>query len=181
MNCDEYENRILADPGMQWSAEENAAAEKHLAGCASCQALVRQWQRLDAALTLKVKGPRLSADFNQRLANRIKAETTVLTETQKAERKRQMQREFVIGLAQLNHRRWSPDGWLAGLSYALPAALAGWFAWRLLPHLASFLDPALPNGVGQNVLFALTAGLVFLAIGLAAAFPQRVRNLWPAS
>jgi hypothetical protein len=59
-------------------------------------------------------------------------------------------------------------------------ALAGWFAWQLLPRLASGLKPSLLNGSGQSVLFALVAAVVFLAIGLAAAFPQRVRRLWPA-
>lgn len=180
MNCDEYENRILADPGRQLAVEENAAAEEHLAACASCQALARQFQQLDATLTIKMKAPALSADFNRRLAKRIQAGTAVLTEAQRAERKRQLQMEFATGLEQLNHRAWSPDGLLAGLSYGLPMALAGWFAWQLLPRLARYVDPSLLNGSGQSLRFALVAAVCFLAIGLAAAFPQRVRNFWPA-
>jgi hypothetical protein len=181
MNCDEYENRILADPESPLSADETAAAQNHLIACPRCQTLARQFQQLDAALTLKVKAPALPVDFSQRLAKRIQAETRVLSEAQRADRKRQMQMEFATGLAQLNHRAWSPQGLLAGLNYALPVALAGWFAWQLLPRLASGLKPSLLNGSGQSVLFALVAAVVFLAIGLAAAFPQRVRRLWSAS
>lgn len=181
MTCDEFENRILADRENQLSADERAAAEKHLAACACCQTLARQFQQLDAALTIKMKAPGLSADFNQRLAKRIQAEPILLSEAQRAERKRQMQMEFATGLAQLNRHAWSPDGLLAGLGYVLPVALAGWFAWQLLPRLASSLNPSYLSAGGQNVLFALVAAVVFLAIGLAAAFPQRARNLWPAS
>ena len=139
MNCDEFENRILADPENQLSAAERSAAEKHLATCAVCRTFARQLQQLEAALTSKVKAPGLSADFSQRLAKRIQAGTLVLSEAQRAERKRQMQIEFATGQAQLSRRAWSRDGLLAGLSYALPVALAGWLAWQLLPRLANSL------------------------------------------
>jgi len=181
MTCDEFEKRILTDPENQLAACERAAAEEHLAACASCQALARQFQQLDAALTIQVKAPALSANFDQRLAKRIQAGTVVLSEAQRAERKRQLQVEFAHGLAQLNRHAWLPDGLLAGLGYALPVALAGWFAWQLLPRLAGFLNPSFLSRDNQNVLFALVAAVVFLAVGLIAAFPQRVRSLWPAS
>ncbi len=179
MNCDEYENRILADPERPISAEESAAAEKHLAVCTACQARVRQFQQLDATLMIKLRAPVLSADFNQRLAKRIQTEVKVLSAAERAERKRQLQLEFATGLAQLHHRPWSQAGLVAGLSYALPLAMAGWFAWLLLPRLVSTLAPALVPGLAWNILFASVAAMVFLAIGLAAAFPRRVRNLWP--
>jgi len=181
MTCDEFENRILANPENPLPADERATAEKHLAVCANCQTLVRQLQQLDAALTIKIKVPQLPADFDQRLAKRIQAGTRVFSEAERTERKRQMQLEFANGLVQLNRRLWSPEGWLAGLSFTLTVALAGWLVGLLLPRLINYLNPSLLNGVGQGALFALVAALVFLAMGLAAAFPQRVRNLWPAS
>ena len=180
MTCDEFENRILADPENRFPADERAAAEKHLAACASCQTLARQLRQLDAALTINVRVSGLSANFNQRLAKRIQAETKVLSEAERAERKRQLQLEFAHGLAHLDRRVWWPEGLLAGLSYTLPVALVGWSAWQFLPRLTGFLSPSFLGGGGQNVLFALVAALVFLAMGLATAFPQRVRSLWPA-
>jgi anti-sigma factor RsiW len=180
MNCDEYENRILADLGSALSVEESVAAQNHLIACTHCQTLARQFQQLDAALTNNLRVSGVSADFNQQLAKRIQAHTKVLTEAQRMERKRQLQLEFTTGLVHLNRRVWSPEGLLAGLSYPLPVALLGWLAWQFLPRWTSFLNPSFLGGGGQNILFALVAALVFLAMGLAAAFPQRVRSLWPA-
>ena len=181
MTCDEFENRILAGQENELPADQRAAVEKHLAGCASCQTFARQLQRLDAALTIKLKAPELSATFKQRLAKRIQAGPAVLPQAQRAERKRQLLAEYETGLVKLG-RRTLPQGMLLeGLRYAVPVALAGWLAWQLMPGLAQLLAARGLSGSGQNLLLASAAALLFLAIGLTATFPRRFRQFWPAN
>jgi anti-sigma factor RsiW len=180
MTCDEYESRFLAGPEDQLPADERAAGEKHLTTCAACQTLVRQLQQLDAALTLKVKAPALSAGFNERLSERIQAEPAVLPQAQRAERKRQLQAEYEAGLAKLGRYALPPGRLLEGLRYAVPVALAGWLAWQFMPGLAQLLAECGLSSPSQNLLLASAAAVVFVAIGLAAAFPRRLRQLLPA-
>lgn len=178
MTCDEFENRFLARQENQVSADERAAGEKHLAACAACQALARHLQQLDAALTIKVKAPALSGDFNQRLSKRIQAETTVLSETQRAERKGQLQAEYDAGLEQLRRTSLRLTGLLEGPRYVVLAALAGGFVWQFRPGLTNLLAAQGLSSSGQTLLLATAAGVVFLAIGLTTAFPRPFRQLW---
>ena len=178
MTCDEFENRFLAGQENQLSAHERAAGEKHLADCAACQTLARQLQQLDAALTIKVKAPVMSADFNRQLAKRIQSETTVLSETQRAERKDQLQAEYEAGLEQLRRTSLRLTGLPDGPRYVVLAALAGGFVWQFRPGLTNLLAAQGLSSSGQTLLLASAAGVVFLAIGLTAAFPRPFRQLW---
>lgn len=178
MTCDQFENQFLADPEYPLSASERAAGESHLAGCAACQTLARQLQQLDAALTSKVKAPAISADFNQRLARRIQAEVTILSEAQRSERKRQLQAEYEAGLQQFRHARLRLTDLLDGLPHVVFAVLAGWLAWKFSPGLINLLSAQALVGFNQNLLLAAAAGVVFLATGLTAAFPRLFRQFW---
>jgi len=181
MTCDEFENRFLACQENQLSADERAAGEKHLASCAACQALARQLQQLDVALTIRVQAPALSADFNARLSKRIQAGTTVLSEAQRAERKRQLQAEYEAGREELRRTSLRLTGLLEGLRYVALAALAGGLVWQFRPELLNLLAAQGLSGAGQTLWLATAAGAVFLAIGLIAAFPRTSRQLWSLS
>jgi anti-sigma factor RsiW len=181
MTCDEFENRFLAGQENELSAHERAALEKHLTDCAACRTLARQLQRLDAALTIKIKAPELSANFQQRLAARIQAGPAVLPQAQREERKRQLLAEYEAGLAKLGRRPLPPGVLLEGLRYAFPVALAGWLAWQFMPGLVPLLASRGLSGSGQNLLLASAAALLFLAIGLAATYQRKFQQLWFAN
>ena len=178
MTCDQFENQFLADPEAQLSPSERAAGESHRAGCAACQTLARQLQQLDAALTIKVKAPAVSSDFNQRLARRIQIESPMLSEAQLSERKRQLQAEYETGLQQFRHAPLRLTHLLDALPHVVFAALAGWLAWKFSPGMINLLAAQGLAGFSQNLLLAAVAGGVFLATGLAAAFSRPFRQLW---
>lgn len=178
MTCDEFENQFLAGPENLLSADQLTAGERHLADCAACRTLARQLQQLDAALTNSVKRPTLSADFNQRLTRRIQAAASVLSEAERAERKRQLQAEYEAGLTQFRRASLRLSDLLDGLPYLALAALAGWLIWQFLPGLMNLLAAQGLTGFSQNLVLATVAGVMFLAVGLAAAFPRSFRQLW---
>jgi|WetSurMetagenome_2_1015567.scaffolds.fasta_scaffold791062_1 anti-sigma factor RsiW len=180
MACEEFENRLLDYQENHLSAGERTAVERHLANCAKCQALVRQLQHLDAALLRTVKVPTLRADFSARLQQRIQAGTVVLSKAQIAERKRRMQAEYEAGLAQICRWPLRFASLLGYLRLAVLSALAVGLAWQFMPRLVTlFVGPVLDE-LGGNPLLAAAAGLVFLALCVAAAFPRQLRRLWPA-
>ena len=181
MTCDEFENRFLACPENELSADQRAAGEKHLADCSACQTLARQLQQLDLALTLKVQAPVLHADFNHRLAKRIQAEMTVLPEAQRLERKRQLEAEYEAGLDQLRRTSLRLTGSQEGLRYVGLAALVGVIVWQFTPRVLNLLAAQGLSSANQTLMLAATAGAVFLAIGLTVAFRQTPRRHWSLS
>jgi anti-sigma factor RsiW len=180
MACEEFENRLLDYQENHLPAGERETVEKHLAGCAECQAFVRQLQQLDAALLHTVKVPTLRADFSARLHQRIRAGTVMMSETRIAERKRQLQAEYEAGLAQIERWPLRLASLLGYLRLATLIVLAIGLARQFMPQLANrFVGPALDE-LGGNPLLAAATGLIFLALCVAAAFPRQLRKLWPA-
>ena len=180
MNCETIENRMLDYLEQKLAAGERAMIESHLAACPACRALTRQLERLDSALLRTVKAPVLSAGFDDRLRQRLQAEAKVLSETERAERKRQFQAEFDAGLAQLRRHVASLAELPGFLGWTLAIALAGWLVMICVPEvLGAFSSKAVGNA-SQQYLFATVACVVFLTVGLAAAFPQKLRRLWAA-
>jgi anti-sigma factor RsiW len=177
MSCQEIESLILDYQENQLTPARWQAVETHLAGCAGCQAFARHLQQLDAALSRGVKVPALSADFDRRLWERIQSAPAALSEAQRAERKRQLQAEFDAGMAQLVRGSFAWHSFLRHLTLPLLAAVAGCLAWWLTPQLAALLKGSGPGGLGQNLLAWLVASAVFLAIGLAGAFPRPWKTL----
>ena len=181
MNCEALENRILDYLDHQLASDTRAEIEGHLVACAACRALVRRFERLDAALAASVKPPALSAGFDQRLRQQLETETNALSEAERAERKRQLQADFEAGLLQLR-RHAAPLANLPGvLGWACLIALAGWLTVLCLPAAARVLPGAAAGGLGEQYLFAAVGGVVFLAVGLIAAFPRKFQNLWAAA
>jgi anti-sigma factor RsiW len=177
MACEEFENLISDYLENQLLPADRARVAAHLAGCTDCRAFVRQLEQLDLALLRTVKAPALSATFKARLQQRIQIETAVLSEAQRAERKRQLQAEYETALARLNRFPPPPRKLPEGLGYAGLIALAGLLAWLLLPRLANLLARPALNGINQSLLLSWVASAIFVAIGLATAFPRCVRRI----
>lgn len=179
MPCEEFENRISDYLENQLPAADRARVAAHLADCANCRAFARQLEQLDAQLSRTVKAPTLPASFKTRLQERIQT-TVVLSEAQRAERKRQLQAEYEAGLARLNRFSLPPRKLLEGLGYAGVIALASGLAWLFLPHLANLLAGPRLSSSNQSLLLSLVASAFFVALGLAEAFPRRMRRIWSA-
>lgn len=177
MACEQFENRILDFLENQLPLTERASVEAHLAGCTECQAFARQLEQLDAALLRRVKTPKLSENFNHKLSSRIQAEVIVLSRTELAERKRQLQAEYEAGLAKLGWRLPNFTRLLNNLSYAFLVIAAACVVWQFTPALAGLLNRQGIVGFEQSLLLSLLTSAVFVAIGLTAAFPRQFRRL----
>jgi anti-sigma factor RsiW len=175
MLCEEIENRILDYQENQLSAAQRAEVESHLAGCAVCRAFARQLQQLDATLSASVKIPALSADFDRRLRQRIQAAPAVLSEAQRAERKRQLQAEFEAGMSRIVRGSFAWDSLLKHLTWPALVAVAGWLAWCFAAQWTVHLHAQSLAGLDPKLIPWLAASAVFLAVGLAQAFPRAWR------
>ena len=181
MACEEFENEISDYLENQLLPADRSRVAAHLAGCAGCRAFARRLEQLDAELLRAVPVPALSATFKTGLQQRLQNETVAWTAVQCAERKRRLLAEYEAGLARLN--RFSlppPRKLLEGLGYAGLIALVGGLTWLFLPRLENLLAGPAAGGGGQSLLLSLLASAIFVAIGLAAAFPRQVRKLWLA-
>jgi len=179
MLCQEIERKILDYQENQLSPAERQAVESHLADCAHCQVFDHGLRELDAALARDVKFPAFSPDFDRRLRERIQAAPPVLSETERAERKRQLQAEFDAGMVRLARAEFALHRLLNHLSRPLLLALTGCLVWRLTPPLMILLGTAGLSDRGQNLLSWVLMSAVFLAVGLAEAFPRRWKSFGP--
>jgi anti-sigma factor RsiW len=176
MNCDEIESRILDYQEHRLSAGERAAVERHLASCTSCCAFARQLEQLDAALTQKVKTPALPPDFQARLHERIQSETIVLSEAQRAERKRQLQAEYEAFQTRLGRDHLDLPTFVGALRRVLPVGAAGCLVWWLMPELTAFLAQPQFGAWGQSPAVSLGILTLLLLAGVMAAFPREFRR-----
>ena len=175
MPCEEFDNRILEFLENQLPPAERATVETHLAGCARCRMLARQLQQIDAALTQGIKLPMLPRSFTARLQQRIQTEATLLSETHRADRKRQMQAEFEAELARLRRQLISSVNPINTLGYAVLVALAGWLILRLMSIWTNLVAQPDYDRFGQNLLPAGIISAVFLLIGLSVAFHEELK------
>lgn len=177
MACKQFENRILAYLENQLPPADRAQITAHLEGCADCRAFARQLEHLDAQLTRALKVPTLPPSFNARLRQRIQT-TTVLSDAEIAERKRQLQAEYEAGLARIKMFPLSTRRVLPGFAYVTVFAFIGWLGWRFFPQLVNLLASLFPARPSHNLIAFLTASVIFVALGLAASvFPRRLRRV----
>jgi hypothetical protein len=177
MSCEEIENKILESQENQLSLAQRVEVETHLAGCAGCRIFARQLRQLDAALSASVKVPALSAEFDRRLQERIRVAPAALSEAQRAERERQLQAEFEAGQARIERGLFALDSLLKHLAWPALAILAGWLTWHFTVPLTVHLNAQSLGGLDPNLLPWLAASTVFLAAGLAEAFPREWKFL----
>jgi anti-sigma factor RsiW len=172
MLCEELQPRILDYQENQLPLGQRKEVEAHLAVCAGCQKFARDLQRLDVAFFAKVKPPVLSADFDRRLEARIRAAPTPFSAAQQAQRKRQLLADFEAGMARIDRGSLALDSLLRALTSPALATAAGWLAWRLAPQFSGYLDFDRSGALGSGLLPCLAAITVFVAAGLAEAFPR---------
>jgi hypothetical protein len=175
MTCEDFENQFLGSDHLE-SATGHDALAKHLAGCERCRAFARRTQQLDLGLTRFLKTPALSAAFETRLQQRIKA-VPIMSEAEKAERKRQLQAEYEAGLARLKWFLLPPGKWLDSLGYAAVVVLTGRLLWLFMPRFSELIADAVSGGTPESLLLLLAVSAVFLFLGLLAAFPGRLWRL----
>lgn len=178
MSCESFEPLLPDFVAKQLPAAEQSRVEKHLAGCAECRALAQQLEQLDAQLARAIKPPRLSPTFQTKLRQRIQA-TPVLTPEEIAARKLQLQAEYEAGLRRLSLVSLPPRHLLQSFVYVLALALVGWLTWRFLPQITEAIVKSGLNLPGQELLPLVLVSLLFVVIGLLAAFPQRSLRLRP--
>jgi anti-sigma factor RsiW len=94
---------------------EVAAFQAHLADCVQCQAMLGEFQQLDASLQAAVPGMQLDEGFDAR----IFAQLDAIDETQRAAARAQAEREFQANLHNLT------KGWRRALAFAVPGIIGG--------------------------------------------------------
>jgi len=100
MQC-EREIEVLELLDGQLPDAARSAVQAHLAACPRCAALAREWTALDRALARHIQPPALSAAFDARLRERIRAERALLTEDQRARRRREIEAQYQAELARM--------------------------------------------------------------------------------
>jgi anti-sigma factor RsiW len=181
MTCQQFQRRIFDCLDNQLSSAERPAVAAHLAGCADCAAWAQQLSRLDAALTRVVQIPALGPDFCARVSQRIQTEGLLLSENERAERRRELRTEFETRLIELRRASFRSVSLMESLGWVV---LAAWAVWLLSTVGLAWIKPMVEPGPGSfpgTLLPLLTASGVFVLIGLSAAFPRQFTRLWAES
>lgn len=168
MSCEEIESQILDYQEDQLPFAQRDKVAAHLAACVHCRTFFQQLRQLDSALTAEIKAPKLSAAFDQRLRERIQIESSVLSEAQREERKRQLQSEFESGLAQIRRSSFAAHTLLSYLTQPILGIVAGWIVWQLAFLAVTHLKLDI---FYSTLLPWLFASVAFLLANLNKAFP----------
>jgi anti-sigma factor RsiW len=175
MSCEEIENKILDYQEHQLSDAQRKVVEIHLAGCAGCRTFAEQLQRLDAAFSARMIIPALSTKFKRRLQDRIQRMPAVLSEAERAERKRHLQDEFETGLARIRSGSFAPGSVLKHLFWPAFACAAAWLVWCFASQMTTHLNTRNLGGLNPDILRWLAASAVFLAIALAGPIQKHLK------
>ncbi len=174
----EHEERLLQYLDGQLPAAEARALEAHLARCAECQTLCRQWQQIESPLVRVLGRPRLSPDFNARLRRRVLAESEAGA-TAGGRRESQdstSQPRPAWSGARLYHSWPLWFRLLDGFGCVAAAAMGGYYLFRLaLP----WLPASSPEGVAflNSPAFALALAAAAAALLVGANLGARNRLL----
>lgn len=177
MLCEAIENRILDYQENNLAPVQREEVEAHLAGCADCRRFAAELQLLDAALAADIKVPELTANFGERLHERIAPQPSAWSEARRAERRRQLEAEYEIGEAQLLRGAFSLASLLNQLALAALVTVGGLLAWFLTSQWATHPQAQTSGGLPANLLPLAAVSLVFIIAGLAEMFPRRFRLL----
>jgi anti-sigma factor RsiW len=177
MLCEEIENQILEYVEGSLPAAQHEEVEAHLVHCADCRAFATHLKDLDTALSASIRIPDLSSNFDQRLEERICGEPGLLTESERAERKRMLEAEFEAGMTRIRRTPFTLDDLLGTLVWPLVAVVAGWLAWEVTPYLAPHASAQQFAGLTPGMLPWLAASAVFLVIAVIETFAQRWKSL----
>jgi|YNPNPStandDraft_1061719.scaffolds.fasta_scaffold01959_3 anti-sigma factor RsiW len=137
MRCAEFEPWLLEHAEGSLPEEKRPLLIAHLAECAQCRQTLADLQSLDHTLSREIRKPQLSADFNERLWQRIRVETGGAAPTQlPLERVSKVRAEYEAGLRALRRGKILAAGLIDALGLGL---LVGGFAYALYKHLPEFL------------------------------------------
>ena len=180
MACNTFEFQVAEYVENALPPADRAQVEAHLATCPACRQFARELRELDAAFTAQVRVPQLATDFAAQLQQRLQAQPVLLTEAQKAERKRQYQAEYEAGMAELKKH---PFNWLvAGLNslqYVAIAAgvtLLAWLFWQFTPVVIDTYQAYFVNKPAQAFGYSLGLSALVVVGGVLCAFAGRVRR-----
>jgi anti-sigma factor RsiW len=177
MACKDYPQQVFEFLDNQLPMVDRPRVQAHLMSCAECRALAQQLQQLDDALSRRLKIPTLSSNFTDRLRKRKMLQESLLSASERAERKRQLEAEFKTKRAKLIRNSFALGNLLNLASCAVLAGLAGLLISQLAP---AFLNWLVLHGLGSQSLalvFSLLASAPFLLMGLTMAFPRTLGRL----
>jgi hypothetical protein len=173
VTCPEIEIRIPDYQEHRLSAADRKDVEAHLAGCANCRVFDRQLRDLDAALATRLSVAELSPGFDRQVMARIRCGLGALTPAQRAERKKQIQEEFEMGVDRILKGSFGLPCVLDHLAWPVAAVVAGWLAWQFTTGMTAHFTAKSLGGVSPAVLPWLVASATFLALCLGQAFPRQ--------
>jgi anti-sigma factor RsiW len=153
--CEDYEVDVaeLADGTL--APEKARIVSLHLAGCTRCRRWRDEYAALDARLTRALPQPRLPADFEWKLAARLRARAS----NARMDTRLAAEREYADLMTGIRDRlRSATLGSVAGAVAATGCALA------VVPVLIEHLRPALDTQTGSAAFKIATAAITVAAL-----------------
>lgn len=155
--CEDYEFDVAELVDDTLAPEKARVVSLHLAGCARCRRWRHEYSAMDARLAHALQAPRLPADFEWTLANRVRARTQV----ERADTRAAAEREYSQVVDRL--RRGLRAATLGGVASAVAAAGC---ALAVLPTLIERARPMASALQPQSA--TVVVGLIASAIAAAA-------------
>jgi anti-sigma factor RsiW len=153
-------------------AAERSVLEQHLAHCAECAALGREYQRLDRQLARAIQRPSLSHGFHARLLDQIDSEIarSQVPRTEENRLRFESNLEAQWQAYRRHFLRAQLPRFLDGIGYGAAAAIGGSLLFRLITvflqssgtastNHAQHLAMALGSAVGTTILLGALAFL----------------------
>ena len=169
--CEDYEFDVaeLADGTL--APEKARIVRLHLAGCMRCRRWRDEYATIDARLTRALPQPRLPADFEWKLAARLRARGS----TARADTRVAAEREYADLMTGLRDRlRSTTLGSIAGAVAATGCALA--IVPVLIEHLRPALDTQMDSAAFQIAAAAITVAALAWSFGNGVLPGLRLRR-----
>ncbi|HOK76598.1 MAG TPA: hypothetical protein PLW35_02630 [Verrucomicrobiota bacterium] len=166
MRCAEFESWLLEHAEGSLPEEKLPLLIAHLNECAQCRQSMVELQSLDRTLSRVIQKPRLSADFNERLWQRIRLETGETGAAQpELDQPRRIGVEYEAGLPVLHRGKALATDLIDAAGLGL---LVGGFAYALYRHMPEFLQCSVGLREWDNLNLAVVASACTIAcvIGL---------------
>lgn len=166
MRCAEFESWLLEHAEGSLPEEKLPLLIAHLDECAQCRQTMAELQSLDHTLSRAIQKPLLSADFNERLWQRIRLETGETSAAQpELDRPRRIKAEYEAGPPALSRGKALATGLIDAAGLGL---LVGGFAYALYRHMPEFLQCSvgLREWGGLNLAAVASACAIACVIGL---------------
>jgi anti-sigma factor RsiW len=170
----EHEQLLLDHLDGHLPTAQNRAVAEHLAGCAQCAALARQWKTLDADLRAHFGSHALSSNFAERLWRKIDTEPIAAAQAAAALQPRSVEAEWSVSWAgQKRQFFWTHlPSVLDNIGYGFVVGLAALLAWRTLPQLSQWLLQMSQN-TSSPAFVTLLAGAGVLTLVLVLTLTAR--------